>query len=198
MRSSRPLLAERGLAFAHLSLCAGRHCGRLGLVPFAAGGPSLRRFVASTLANACNATLGPISLAACARQDGTLPGKTSAHPARIILEGPRDDQSRGRSVALYECKRGTGLPVPRLHSVPARVSAVAVCSARPSTTARGLAAFSSGDARFLAGELVGRAFLMRGPTSLGCDCSLRLRVHCRETARRFPARISAGRPTLTE
>jgi hypothetical protein len=67
----------------------------------------------------------------------------------------------------------------------------AVVSARPATAARSFTAFPSGDACFLARKFVRRSLLVRGTTTLGGDCALGLGIHCRESARRFPAYRSA-------
>jgi len=60
---------------------------------------------------------------------------------------------------------------------------VCVRSARAAAAARCLATLSSRDSSFLAREFVGSSFLVRGASAFRCDCALRLRIHCRESAR---------------
>src|SRR3954471_15025422 len=79
------------------------------------------------------------------------------------------------------------------HSVPAKASGVAGArSGGATTTTRCFAAFSPGDACFLAGELVRRPLLVGGTSPFGGDRTLRLGIHCRESAGSFAAHAAAG------
>jgi hypothetical protein len=74
--------------------------------------------------------------------------------------------------------------VPR--STPYRLGRLGVTTARGSATAaRCFATLSSRDARLFARKFVRGSFLVCRASTLGSDCALRLRIHCRESAWRL-------------
>ena len=72
-----------------------------------------------------------------------------------------------------------------------RSDIAAVVAARPATATGSFTTLASGDSCFLARKFVRRSLLVRGTSAFGGDCALSLWIHCRESARRFPAYRSA-------
>ena len=96
------------------------------------------------------------------------------------LQGPGKQKGTARAVPFSSCP---GL---------VRLSVVAVGRARPASPAGGFAALSSGNARFLTGELVCRSLLVRRASALGRDCALGLWVHRGKAAGRLSTHSALG------
>jgi hypothetical protein len=93
-------------------------------------------------------------------------------------------------------ERGTGNFPCLVRIRPGRCQLLIV-AARPASTARSFAAFSSGDACFFTREFVGRALLVCCPAPFGGNGSLRLGIHGCESTRCFPADRSARSSSFT-
>ena len=73
----------------------------------------------------------------------------------------------------------------RLRPGVGRLAVTSARRARPSSAARCFTTLSSRNTRLFTREFVSRSFLVCCAPTLGGDCALRLRIHCRESARRL-------------